>query len=296
MKRTISAKHPEQTEKKIRIPDIINHSVTKEFTQIPNDLLRNPDISGKAKALLCLLLSNKEGWYSYITTLKQMMKEGEDAIRSAIEELESHSYLMRIRYRDKDTKTWKGGFWVYTDVPGVFTSLEHTKQELLQQGMEVVMPENPHVENPDVANPDVENPVLKRHNNKKTKNKNINLLRGEEEDPLIKTSQFDEFWKLYPRKVDKGKAKTIWKRICSKKDKSDIPTWKEIKRAIKKQNKSERWQTKEFIPHPSTWLNQSRWLDDPKQMVSFNKPHTNGRPINGYMESGWKQQSPTIEM
>ena len=28
----------------------------------------------------------------------------------------------------------------------------------------------------------------------------------------------------------------------------------------------------EFIPHPTTWLNQQRWLDDPAEMKSYDVP------------------------
>ena len=93
-----------QQEKHTRIPDVINISTTKNFTQVPNDLLRNPEISGKAKALLCLLLSNQEGWYSYMATLQKTMKEGRDAIYSGLSELEEFGYLQRIHYRDTETK------------------------------------------------------------------------------------------------------------------------------------------------------------------------------------------------
>ena len=46
--------------KELKLPDAINCSLTKNFTQVPNNLLRNPNITSKAKAILCLLLSNKE--------------------------------------------------------------------------------------------------------------------------------------------------------------------------------------------------------------------------------------------
>jgi len=84
----------------------------------------------------------------------------------------------------------------------------------------------------------------------------------------ITLSMFDQFWELYPKKVDKGKALNNWKKICSKKT-NERPTWKEIKRAILLQRKSERWQDKQFIPHPATWLNQTRWLDDPEEMKNI---------------------------
>ena len=92
---------------KFNLPDAINCSLTKDFTQVPNALLRNPNITSKAKAILCLLLSNKNGWHSHITVIQKMMKEGTDAIQSGLQELEKHGHLIRLKYRDIQTKIWK---------------------------------------------------------------------------------------------------------------------------------------------------------------------------------------------
>jgi hypothetical protein len=163
--------------KKINIPDVINQSITKEFTQVPNDLLRNPKLSFKAKGILCLLLSNKKGWYSYLETIKQMSKEGEDALRNGIAELEEFGYLLRIQFRDKKTKVRRGSFWAYTDTPGNF-DMDDTIEMLEEQGLEPFIyqknnTENPNLENPDMDTLDMGNPGLKilkikRHKNKKT--------------------------------------------------------------------------------------------------------------------------------
>jgi hypothetical protein len=69
---------------------------------------------------------------------------------------------------------------------------------------------------------------------------------------------FEEFWNAYPRKVGKGIAVRIWL-----KQKLDdlLPR---ILDAISEQKRCEQW-TKDggrYIPHPSTWLNQSRWEDE----------------------------------
>ena len=81
----------------------------------------------------------------------------------------------------------------------------------------------------------------------------------------IKPSQFEDFWKIYPNHAGKGSAKTKWKAICNWKG-EECPTWKQIKSAILKQKKSDQWQDEKYIAHPSTWLNQQRWLDDPVAM------------------------------
>lgn len=103
---------------------------------------------------------------------------------------------------------------------------------------------------------------------------NINALNtNKEEDVFVRGDEitpklFEEFWTIYPRKTDKGKALTIWNRICTRKN-GLRPNWREIRKAIIEQKRSDRWQDKQFIPLPATWLNQSRWLDDPNEMKSF---------------------------
>jgi len=78
----------------------------------------------------------------------------------------------------------------------------------------------------------------------------------------ITKTMFEDFWKLYPRKVNKGTAKKAWEKLCSKKlTDPDRPTWREIKRAVYAQKKTKQWQNKTYIPHPATWLNNYRWLD-----------------------------------
>lgn len=70
---------------------------------------------------------------------------------------------------------------------------------------------------------------------------------------------FALFWSAYPRKVAKGAAETSWKKI-----KPDESLFKTIMDAVEKQKKGDQWTREDgkYIPHPTTWLNQKRWLDD----------------------------------
>lgn len=256
-----------------KMPDAINCSVTENFTQIPNSLIRNPNISGKAKALLCLLLSNKGNWKTYIATIVTMMKEGEDAIRAGLEELENHHYLLRLYYRDIRTKVRRGAIWAYTDVPNTFKLDKHIKF-LKEKGLEVVVfkreKENPEVAFPNVAERDMENPGLIILNKKIPINKNTNFTSGDEE--LITTKDFEDyFWKDYPktRRDSKGAAYTSWVKLCNPKNPARPLKFK-IRAALKKQKKSERWmESDKFIPLAVTWLNQKRWMDDAKDLKAY---------------------------
>jgi len=69
--------------------------------------------------------------------------------------------------------------------------------------------------------------------------------------------QFDAFWIMYPKKVGKEAARKAWL-----KNKPDIDS---VIKAIQWQEVSSQWK-KGFIPNPSTYINQHRWLDEPEEV------------------------------
>lgn len=72
-------------------------------------------------------------------------------------------------------------------------------------------------------------------------------------------ARFSEFWKAYPRKVGKATAEKAWAKL-----KVTDELHSTILAALEKHKVSDQW-TKDggqFIPHPSTWLNQRRWEDE----------------------------------
>lgn len=73
------------------------------------------------------------------------------------------------------------------------------------------------------------------------------------------TREFLEFWAAYPRKIGKGAAWKAWKQ------RKDRPKNGDMLASVEAHKQSEQW-TKEcgrYIPHPATFLNQSRWEDEP---------------------------------
>ncbi|MFA5695891.1 MAG: hypothetical protein WC917_00295 [Bacilli bacterium] len=88
------------------------------------------------------------------------------------------------------------------------------------------------------------------------------------DDPTLKTSKekaddkkretdFNLFWEAYPKKKDKVTAKRRFMNLSAK-------LYPKIMEALELQKKSNQWQDYEFIPFPSTWLNQERWDDEVK--------------------------------
>lgn len=120
-----------------------------------------------------------------------------------------------------------------------------------------------------------ENENLPENRNKnKTININIDLLENgtdldNKTDNNEKNSiedKFNKFWQIYPRKVGKGNAKKIFYKI-----KPSNALFNQIIEAVEMQKNSIDWKKEkgQFIPHPSTWLNQERWQDE---LPSENNP------------------------
>jgi hypothetical protein len=89
---------------------------------------------------------------------------------------------------------------------------------------------------------------------------NPNPIRESESESAqtnARENAFAEFWEAYPKKVGK---KDAYKAFC-KLSKAD---WPKLVPAVEQQKQSKQWQKDEgqFIPNPSTWLNQGRWDDD----------------------------------
>ncbi len=70
---------------------------------------------------------------------------------------------------------------------------------------------------------------------------------------------FETFWSLYPYKITKKKALESWMRIGP-----DEELCQNITAALERAIKSPQWlkDNGQFIPYPTTWLNQERWNDE----------------------------------
>lgn len=74
---------------------------------------------------------------------------------------------------------------------------------------------------------------------------------------------FPQFWEVYPRKVGKGAAITAFSKVMPKDKDQQKELLEKMFKALEWQKRTDQWQDAAFIPHPSTWLNQRRWEDEP---------------------------------
>ena len=102
----------------------------------------------------------------------------------------------------------------------------------------------------------------KQKETKLNETRDIKKEDKEKKDDYGVVGGFDEFWQAYPRKESKQSAVKAFNKIKPNTDLVAV-----MINALEIQKKSEQWQKDkgQFIPHPSTWLNQRRWEDELEQ-------------------------------
>ena len=110
-------------------------------------------------------------------------------------------------------------------------------------------------------------------------------------DPLPPDTDFDLFWKAYPKKVGKEAARKSWKKLKIGKALAD-----QIIKAVEdnaRNNPQWKRENGRFIPNPSTWLNQGRWEDEFKAepVATSQTPQERPTPKQGQF-SDYPQRPP----
>ena len=199
-----------------------HHSFDDHFTQIPNDWLRDSRLSLKSIGLLAQLMSHSPGWNMSIRSLAKANKTGVDTIKGAVRELEEFGYLVRSQKQKQNPD-------------GTFADYEWTTADPFQ------------------------NPVTVKTRHGETAHKEEHSLL---EEKVIKNNErthalFDEFWKEYPKKLDKARARRTFKSALTRANFEDI-----IAGAIRYANDPNLPEL-QFIKHPTTWLNADAWENGP---------------------------------
>lgn len=91
--------------------------------------------------------------------------------------------------------------------------------------------------------------------------------------PSGTAARFDEFWKIYPRKENRGAAERAWAKAIKKVDASAIL---DALRAQLPHLAMQRRTDGDFRPYPASWLNGARWADEvdqPTRQAANDEPY-----------------------
>lgn len=100
------------------------------YTTIHRGVFRDPSLSAKAKGIFGYLSTHTDGWRVSEKSIAKAMRDGRDAIRAGLRELEEHHYLIRGQERGEGG-TWGGSVWFFTDLPAQIGALGITDPELV---------------------------------------------------------------------------------------------------------------------------------------------------------------------
>ena len=231
------------------------------YTVMSNCHLADKSLSLKAVGLLSKMLSLPEDWDYTIFGLTRICKEGRDAIRAAISELEEAGYIQRRQLRDES---------------GNFSDMEYIIYER-------PMPEQPMSENPTSENPTQLNTKLINYLNNtppivhptgETPDSPRRRSRKPKEAPDWKPERFEKFWEAYPKGKSKQAAIRAWDAL-----KPDDSVLHAMALGLMRDMGSDQWKDPHYIPHASTWINQRRWEDEPDKPIDGPKTPVEEVPV-----------------
>lgn len=208
------------------------------YTTMSNYHLRDERLSLRAIGLMSKMLSLPEDWDYTVKGLCAIVKEGREAVRKALMELEAAGYLVREQGRSS------GGNFAGND----YTLFEEPRESS-------PLPKKPTTVEPTTVLPtSVNPPQLNNYINKETKELKHAPAAAAKWEP----DMFERFWKAYPCHKDKVGARREWDRL-----KPDRELMQAMSAALVRAKTSDEWQRGIGIPYACRWLSHRRWEDMP---------------------------------
>lgn len=246
------------------------NDIDKNFIMVPNYILMQRNISLKAIGLYAKLLSFPNDWNFTEKGLMSLIKDGKDSLKSALQELEDLGLFYKFQSRKSNGTLGEIIFYISPvpmtqemkfEIMGRFNPLEIVKSDESIGITEF----QPLSGNPLAVKPISDNPQQYNINKYNINKYNIEKEKiYKKEKNISKTSEyeneFNELWKLYPRK--EGKNVALKKYIQYRKN--NEATFDEVKRGIINYKKiiDVNKTSTQYILHGSTFFNQKRWEDE----------------------------------
>ena len=218
------------------------------FAQISNTQLNDPNLSAKAKGFYAYLYSKPDDWDFSVERMTSDFQDGEKALYSGMKELEEAGYVIRSKQIDG-----KMAYFLYVE-PQKEEEKEDNIQEMALNSATADFGNLPIEETAKKGS------IYNKENNTNTENKEIlnNASVSNKFEKDYSCPIFLEFWKLYPRKIDKPKAWTAWKKLSSAGRESaleGLKAWIELWKTFKDDEKA-------FIIYPERFLKYERYSDE----------------------------------
>lgn len=205
---------------------------TRDFTIMSNHHLRDKKLSLKAKGLLSLILSLPEDWDYTLKGLSYICKEGVDAVRMAVKELEDAGYIERRRFRNERGQLKSIEYIIYEVPETEEDTIEEPKSENTAQEPVFCQPiseksieEAPTSEIPILVGTTQLNTNIQSTKEEKTdlsKYPSINLSK-EKKSETLSDSQAEERWiDRYNQNIEFIKSNIEYDGLCTIHDRATL--------------------------------------------------------------------------
>ncbi|VXB76093.1 helix-turn-helix domain-containing protein [Pseudoclavibacter sp. 8L] len=215
--------------------------MTEGFAAVPNWIIRDPSISRGAVSVFMALASRSGpgGIHPSQATLARELEVSERSVRRWLAELEERGLIQRVARRANSRGKGNG-------LPDGYTLHPNGKpQEGPAMGVRSV-PKRPATGDVATGHSLQATPLIEEEPVKK------NPGESDRTEEL-----FEKFYEVYPRKVGKVDARKAFAKAAR-----STPAQYIVEGAARfaaDPNLPE----KQYIPHPSSWLNKGRWDDEP---------------------------------
>lgn len=227
----------------------IKHSRKRSYTVTANKVVRDGELSWKARGIFNYLWSMPEDWEFYMNEVVKHSKDGMTTLKSGIKELEDAGYLKRIPAHSDGGK-FTGMDWLLSETQEFRQSSEPSDGNTVSQ-------ETRQTVNQPLLNTNTTKDLitLSTKDTKRNKKESSDDLSGQ----TSLTDRFEKLWKLYPKKQGKQVAFRAYKRAV-KKGTED----KDIELGIANYKKYIQIKkiSSQYIKQGSTWFNQGCWEDE----------------------------------
>ena len=231
---------------------MIYNETRDNYTIAGNTFIRDSNLSAKAKGILIYLLNLPKDWVFHQSELEKHFTDGRESLKTGFNELESKGYIHREQRHEK-TGHFLSYDWSVSDKPRFLPIID--------------------VEKPSTEKPSTENPQLLSTYS----TSNLSIPSTDKTNNNMLKSEFESFWKLYPKRVAKKNAFEAFKTARKKADLQTILTGLQIYCANIKAKQTE----EKYIKYPQGWLNGERWTDgiDPEVKEKFDEDQRHARMI-----------------
>lgn len=220
----------------------------ENYTQMSNFHLRDKHLSLRAVGLLSKMLSLPPDWDYTVAGLSAICKEGKDAIRAALNELEDAGYMTRYQTHS-DTGKFDRNEYLIREEPSPLSGFPST----VSPSTVFPLTENPTQINKDLNNNLDINPPISPQGGASAPDKPRRVRSIPKHEPEM----FARLWKKYPRGEDKASAIREWDRL-----KPDRELMMTMSAALERDMNSDEWRRGIGIPYLCRWLSKRRWEDE----------------------------------